>query len=62
MDMLSVKEVANMLSVTPRTIQRWIADGKLVAYRLGERKIQIKKEDLEKFIESSRVNNDNKGE
>ena len=34
---LTVREVADALGVTPRTVQRWVADGRLPATRVGGR-------------------------
>jgi len=43
---LSVKDAAEALSVAPKTILRWIAEGKLPAKRLG-RIYRIKERDLQ---------------
>jgi len=37
-DDLTPRQVAEMLGVTPRTVQRWIASGRLAARRVGGRK------------------------
>jgi excisionase family DNA binding protein len=44
---LSLKEAAECMSVSVKTIRRWIAAGTLPAYRCGKRAIGIKLEDLE---------------
>ncbi|MFZ2503520.1 MAG: helix-turn-helix domain-containing protein [Nocardioides sp.] len=44
---LSLDEAAEAMSVSVRTIRRWIAAGTLPAYRCGKRVIRIKLEDLE---------------
>jgi excisionase family DNA binding protein len=44
---LSLEEAAEAMSVSVRTIRRWIAAGTLPAYRCGQRAIRIKLEDLE---------------
>jgi len=49
-DYYTVPEAAEMLSVSPSTIWRWIKSGKLPAYRVGERSIRIKRVDLEGMI------------
>jgi len=36
--MLSVKEVASILSVHPSTVRRWEREGLLEAYRIGPRR------------------------
>ena len=44
---LSLDEAADAMSVSTKTIRRWIAAGTLPAYRCGKRAIRIKLEDLE---------------
>ena len=44
---LSLEEAADCLSVSVKTIRRWIAAGTLPGYRCGKRAIRIKLEDLE---------------
>lgn len=44
---LSLEEAAEAMSVSVRTIRRWIAAGTLPAYRCGKRAIRIKLDDLE---------------
>ena len=44
---LSLEEAADCMSVSVKTIRRWIAAGTLPAYRCGQRAIRIKVEDLE---------------
>ena len=53
--MLSVKEVASLLNVEPRTVRKWIVDGKLVAYQFGDRGYSIEEKDLEQFKQSCLV-------
>jgi excisionase family DNA binding protein len=43
---LSLEEAAEVMSVSVKTIRRWIAAGTLPAYRCGKRAIRIKLEDL----------------
>lgn len=50
----TVSQAATLLTVSPSTIWRWIESGKLRAYRLGLRKIRIKKEDLDILIKPAR--------
>ncbi|MBI2849403.1 MAG: helix-turn-helix domain-containing protein [Chloroflexi bacterium] len=51
----SVSEAARALDVSPSTIWRWIEAEKLPAYRVGPKKIRIKKEDLETIIRPARI-------
>jgi excisionase family DNA binding protein len=44
---LSLAEAADCMSVSVKTIRRWIAAGILPAYRCGKRAIRVKLEDLE---------------
>ena len=44
---LSLAEAADAMSVSVKTIRRWIAAGTLPAYRCGNRAIRIKLDDLE---------------
>lgn len=47
--MYTIVEVAEILDVTPRTIQRYITDKKIPAMKIG-RKWRIKEEDLKAFL------------
>jgi len=51
---LSTQEAAKRLGITPRTLYRFIDHGELPAYRLG-RVIRLKQEDVDRFIEASRI-------
>lgn len=44
---LSLEEAAQCMSVSVKTIRRWIAAGTIPAYRCGKRAIRIKLDDLE---------------
>jgi excisionase family DNA binding protein len=45
-DFLTVAEAAAQLHVAPSTIRRWIREGDLPAYRIGKRRVVIKRADL----------------
>jgi excisionase family DNA binding protein len=49
----TTQEVAELLKVTPRTVQQWIRTGKLPAMRYG-RVLRVKAEDLAKFGKAAR--------
>ena len=50
--LLTISEVARRLSVTPRTVHRYLAAGKLPRVQLSERAVRIREGDLERFIEA----------
>ena len=49
----TVSQVAQMLSVSPRTVRRWIEDKKLVAHKFGGA-VRIAESDLQAFIGTHR--------
>ncbi|MCX7619410.1 MAG: helix-turn-helix domain-containing protein [Acidimicrobiales bacterium] len=51
---LSTAEAASRLGITPRTLYRFIDEGKLPAYRFG-RVIRLKANEVDEFIESCRI-------
>lgn len=53
--MLSVKDVAEILSTHPATVYRLITERKLAAKRIGERAIRIEASALERFIREAEV-------
>lgn len=49
---LTIRETAALLALSTRTIHRYIAEGKLKAYRVaGEKVIRIKREDVDALLE-----------
>jgi excisionase family DNA binding protein len=54
-DYYTVAQAARALDVSPSTVWRWIEAKKLPAYRVGARKIRIKKEDLSSIITPARA-------
>jgi len=50
----TIEEVAEILKVVYITVYRWIKQGKLESFRVGK-KYMIKKSDIEKLIEKSKV-------
>ena len=54
-DYYTVAQAARILDVSPSTVWRWIEAKKLPAYRVGARKIRIKKEDLSSIITPARA-------
>ena len=51
---LNTGETARRLGITPRTLYRFIDDGKIPAYRFG-RVIRLKESEVSEFIESCRI-------
>ena len=51
---LNTNETAKRLGITPRTLYRFIDDGKIPAYRFV-RVIRLKESEVAEFIESSRI-------
>jgi excisionase family DNA binding protein len=47
---LSVAEAAERLRVAPSTIRRWIREGDLPAFRLGRRRVGLKRDDLDRLV------------
>ncbi|MGH2617424.1 MAG: helix-turn-helix domain-containing protein [Thermomicrobiales bacterium] len=47
---LTVTEAATLLRVAPSTVRRWIREGDIRAYRLGQRRIGIRRTDLDALV------------
>ena len=58
-DMLTVHEVAAVLRVHPRSIQRWARDGQVAAVRVG-RGYRIARNDIVRWMLSSRLSVDDR--
>ncbi|HIO37994.1 MAG TPA: DNA-binding protein [Rhodospirillales bacterium] len=50
---LTIKQAAEHLQVSPKTLRRWIDTGNLIAHRLG-RQWRISETDLQSFIRMRR--------
>lgn len=57
-DFLTVPEAAAALHVAPSTIRRWIREGDLLAYRIGKRRVAIRRADLTKMVGPARTGHD----
>jgi excisionase family DNA binding protein len=51
---MSTKEASDYIGVTLRSLYRFIDEGALAAFKFG-RVIRLKQDDVEKFIEASRI-------
>lgn len=47
---LSISEAAGLLGVHPRTLRRYIRDGKLGVLRLSPQVVRIRSEDIDSFL------------
>lgn len=59
-ELLTTGEVAEQLRVHKRTVQRWIASGRLTATKVGPRMWRIRAEDLNVFLGYRNTNEQNK--
>jgi excisionase family DNA binding protein len=53
-DYLTVTEAATLLRVAPSTIRRWIRQGDVPAYRIGRRRVALRRTDLSGLITPAR--------
>ena len=49
-EFITVQEAADYLRETDRSVRRRISDGQLAAYRIGKKRIVLKRTDVEAFI------------
>ena len=54
--LLSVADVARLLSVTEPTVREWIKDGKLQAHRAGARFWRIRKSEVDRMLSEQASN------
>jgi excisionase family DNA binding protein len=52
--LLNVSEAAGRLGISPLTLRSWLRQGRLGYHRLG-RRILLSPDDVERFIDQSRV-------
>lgn len=55
--LLTVTEVANWLNVSTSLIYQMVDAGNLVTYRIGNRAIRFRREDIESYLEAGRSKN-----
>jgi len=48
-ELLTVKEVAEWLRLTPRTIYSWVKQGRLKVYRIGKQ-LRFRREEINAFL------------
>lgn len=51
----TIQSVAQWLTVTDKTVRRWITDGQLPSVRLGPRTLRVRESDVESFIEKRSI-------
>ncbi len=55
MPLMTVNEIAETLKVHPRTVKRWITEGQISAFKLGDRAgWRVEEEALQAFLEERR--------
>ncbi len=52
-DLIPIKDVPGLLKISRMTLYRWISEGKLSVVKLSERKVYIRREELQRFIRES---------
>lgn len=53
-ELLTIAETAALLKVDRSTIRRWIDQGTLPAYRVGQRAVRVRRDDLTKVMTPAR--------
>ena len=53
MNLLTIKDIADTLTVKPTTVQRWCAQGKLPSYKIG-REYRVKQVDFESWLDNKK--------
>lgn len=54
MEYLTIRQVAERLQVSTKTISRRIEDGSLSAIRLGSKTIRIEESELKRYVDENR--------
>lgn len=57
-DWIDLNQFERLYPFSRRTAWVWISEGRIPAYRPGRRKVLLKRSDIDKMIESKRVNVD----
>lgn len=56
MNLLTLREVAEAMRVSDRTVRRLIKRGDLAAYKVGDRgQLRVKEVEMERYLEAQRV-------
>lgn len=54
-EVMTKKEVCAVLSLSPRQVQRLIAEGKIRASRIGHNSIRVKGAEIERYLKNKMV-------
>ena len=60
-DYATIDEAAALMRVAPSTIRRWIREGTLPAFRVGQRRLAVKRTDLADLIRPAGTDRENGG-
>jgi len=58
MEFLTLEQTAEYFNVHPRTVMRWLRQGSLKGYKLGDGKtalLRIPKSEIKKFLEKHKI-------
>ncbi len=50
-EFMTVAEVAELLKLNEMTIRNYVSAGKLAAVRIGDRRVRLRREDVDRFID-----------
>lgn len=48
--LISMKEAAQIVGCTTQTIRNWVSEGRLSAFRIGERLVRVDQDELDALI------------
>ena len=58
-ELMTVAEVAEILKISEKTVRRYVADSRLIAYYAGPGNIRVKLSSVENLLRSVDANNTN---
>ncbi len=53
-ELLTVKEIAQLLKLNPQAVRNWIDQGRLPAIRVGKRRVRVRQSDLDTHLAARR--------
>ncbi len=54
-DLLPLKEVRRFLRISNVTLWKWVKQGRISVVKLSARKVYVRKQELERFIQESEI-------